>query len=262
MTFPHASFETYTALRDMDISHPDITHPDPDGRWRLGQMASWFRWGATTGDLAPITAQSKESFDQLEPFTTSVILFGVNLGGDKIVDGLEDWRNFHTENHSGDTKMSVSLGMAKEETPGWGQIPAFYMSDVFKLIPTKDGKTLSGQITADLDQGIDHVERCAAILRDELRICMEGAGGQAPTLVAMGGFAFGWLTGAKDVAKEDKRIAEVVDEVLGDGASKRVLQIPHGTSSKSYEVRVAAFNSLLEGIDDAQDRAPEPAAVS
>jgi hypothetical protein len=258
MAFPHASFETYTALRDMDITDPDI-----DGSWRLGQMASWSRWGTTTGDLAPITADSKDSFDQLEPFTTSVILFGVNLGGDKITDGLENWRNFHTENHSGDTKLSISLGMAKNEMTGGDRIPAFYMGDVFKLIPTKNGATLSEQITADLDKGIDHVGRCAAILRDELRICMQGAGGQAPTLVAMGGYAFGWLTGAKKVAKKDKRIADVVDEVLGDGASKRVQLIPHGTSSTTYEVRVAAFKSLLKDIiDSAQDRAPEPAVVS
>ena len=76
MAFPHASFETYTALRDMDISHPDIA-----GAWRLGQMASWSRWGTTTGDLEPITAHSQEGFDQLQPLTTRVILFAINLGG-------------------------------------------------------------------------------------------------------------------------------------------------------------------------------------
>lgn len=259
MAFPHASFETYTALRDMDISHPDITPPDEGGRWRLGQMASWGRWGAATGDLAPITAHSSESFDQLEPFTTSVVLFGINLGGDKIANALEDWRNFHTVSHAGDAKLKESLRMAKIETPEWHRIPAFYMSDVFKLIPTKDGVKLGEQITADLDKGIDHVDRCAAILREELKICMDGAGGQAPTLVAMGGFAFKWLSGAK----KDKRIANVVDEVLGDGARKRVLLMPHGTSSTDYPARVAALNSILKDIiDGAQDRAPEPAAVS
>jgi hypothetical protein len=120
------------------------------------------------------------------------------------------------------------------------------MSDVFKLIPTKDGNELGKQITLDLANGIDHVDRCATILRDELKICMDGAGGEAPTLVAMGGYAFGWLTGAKGVTKGDTRIAAVVDEVLGDGARKRVRQIPHGTSSKTYDERVAAFNALLE----------------
>jgi hypothetical protein len=54
-----------------------------------------------------------------------------------------------------------------------------------------------------------------------------------------------------------------VDEVLGDGASKRVRRIPHGGSSKGYDERVAAFNELLKDITDgAPDCAPEPAAVS
>lgn len=240
MTFPHASYETYAALRDMDISDPLL------GSWRLGQMASWSRWGATTGDLAPITAHSREEFDQLQPLTTSVILFGVNLGGTSIKPDLEDWRNFHTVNHGGDAKLMESLRRAKSKSSGWDEVPAFYMSDVFKLIPTKDGGELGEQITEDLETGIDHVGRCAAILREELEICMAGAGGQAPTLVAMGGYALGWLTGAKNVTKNDMRIADVVDEVLGDGASKRVRLIPHGTSSKTYDFRVAAFNSLLE----------------
>jgi hypothetical protein len=246
MTFPHASYETYAALRDMDISHPDITPSDHEDSWRLGHMASWLRYGAVTGDLAPITANSKEDFDQLEPLTTSVILFGVNLGGKAIAKNLEDWRNFHTVNHNGDTKLKESLRMAKSKSSGWDDVPAFYMSDVFKLIPTKTGGELGEQITADLETGIDHVDRCAAILREELEICMAGAGGQAPTLVAMGDYAFGWLTGAKGVTKGDTRIAAVVDEVLGDGARKRVRQIPHGTSSKTYDERVAAFNALLE----------------
>jgi hypothetical protein len=237
MAFPHASFETYTALRDMDISHPDI-----DGSWRLGQMTSWSRWGTTTGDLAPITADSKDSFDRLEPFTTSVILFAINLGGEAIADGLEDWRNFHT--HRGDTSLSKSVAMAKARTPGGDQIPALYMSDVFKLIPTPDGAKLKDQITDDLDQGIDHVERCAAILRDELKICMDGAGGQAPTLVAMGGWAFDWLTGAT----KDKRIARVVDEVLGDGASQRVRRMPHYVFTASNEKRAAALHPVLVEI--------------
>jgi hypothetical protein len=255
MAFPHASFDTYTALRDMDISHPDIAPPDGGGRWRLGQMASWLRYGAATGDLAPITAHSQEDFDQLEPLTTSVILFGINLGGDEIVDNLEDWRNFHTVNHGGDAKLMESLRRARSKSSGWDEVPAFYMSDVFKLIPTKHGAALDERITADLDNGIDHVDRCAAILRDELTICMEGAGGQAPTLVAMGDYAFRWLSGAR----RDKRLADVVDEVLGGGTRKRVRLIPHGTSSKDYDERVAAFNALLK---DLTDRAPEPAAVS
>ncbi len=239
MAFPHASFETYTALRDMDISHPDI-----DGAWRLGQMASWSRWGTTTADLEPITAHSKDGFDQLQPFTTRVILFAINLGGSSITPDLEDWRNFHTEGHGGDTKLNYSIAMAKDRTPGGDQIPALYMTDVFKLIATKDGEKLNKQIKLDLTQGIDHVERCAAILRDELKICMDGAGGQAPTLVAMGGKAFNWLTGAE----ADKRIADVVDEVLGDGASKRVRRMPHYTYGGKHEERAAALHPVLEEI--------------
>lgn len=236
MAFPHASFETYAALRDMDISDPLL------GSWRLGQMASWSRWGTNTQDLTPITADSEEEFDQLEPFTTSVILFAINLGGEAIADGLEDWRNFHT--HRGDSSLSKSVAMAKALTSGGDQIPALYMSDVFKLIPTPDGAELQDQITDDLEQGIDHVERCAAILRDELKICMDGAGGQAPTLVAMGNWAFDWLTGAT----KDKRIARVVDEVLGDGASQRVRKMPHYVFTASNEKRAAALHPVLEEI--------------
>jgi hypothetical protein len=255
MAFPHASFETYTALRDMDISHPDI-----NGSWRLGQMASWSRWGKTTGDLAPITADSRDSFDRLEPFTTRVILFAINLGGKAIAEGLDDWRNFHTEGHRGDRTLSNSIDLAKEQTSGGDTIPALYMTDVFKLIPTPTAKLLDKQIKQDLAQGIDHVGRCAAILRDELKICMAGAGGQAPTLVAMGSEAFKWLTGDE----KDVRIAQVVDEVLGDGASKLVRQMDHYTfGSGTHESRAAALHPVLEEIvNGAPDRAPEPAVVS
>lgn len=239
MAFPRASFETYTALRDLDISDPFL------GSWRLGQMASWSRWGATTGDLAPITAHSKDSFDQLEPFTTRVILFAINLGGTAIAGGLEDWRNFHTEGHGPDGTLRSSVAMAIEKTSAGDQVPALYMTDVFKLIPTKDAGLLNKQIAADLDKGIDHVGRCAEILRDELRICMEGAGGQASTLVAMGDKAFNWLTGVET----DKRIADVVDEVLGDGASKRVQKMHHYSFGVgSNEKRAAALHPVLERI--------------
>ena len=240
MAFPHASFGTYTALRDMDITHPDI-----DGAWRLGQMASWSRWGTTTGDLDPITAHSRDGFDQLQPLTTRVILFAINLGGTSIAPDLEDWRNFHTKGHGPDTTLRNSIAMAMDRTPGGDKIPAFYMTDVFKLIPTRSAKDLNPAIKRDLARGIDHVGRCAAILRDELNICMDGAGGPAPTLVAMGDEAFGWLTGAR----EDKRIARVVDEVLGDGASKRVRRMDHyAFASGNHESRAAALHLVLEEI--------------
>ena len=238
MTFPPASFETYTALRDMDISHPDV-----DGGWRLGQMASWARWGEATADLAPITASTEDEFNRLQPFTTRVILFAINLGGTAITPDLEDWRNFHTKGHGGDTSLKKSVALAMDLVPGGDTIPALYMTDVFKLIPTETAGDLDRKIKDDLAQGIDHVERCAAILRDELKICMDGAGGQAPTLVAMGGAALKWLTGDT----EDKRIARVVDEVLGDGASKRVREMPHYTNGVgSNEKRAAALQSALE----------------
>jgi hypothetical protein len=238
MAFPHASFETYTALRDKDISDPLL------GSWRLGQMASWSRWGAISGDLAPITAHSQEEFDQIEPLTTRVILFAINLGGTAIKPNLEDWRNFHTKGHSGDGTLKNSIAMATD-FPGGDKIPALYMTDVFKLVPTKTAKNLDRKVELDLAQGIDHVERCAAILRDELRICMDGAGGQPPTLVAMGAEAFKWLT----ATEKDERIARVVDEVLGDGASRRVREMDHYTfGAGTHKSRVAALRPVLKEI--------------
>lgn len=252
MAFPHASFETYTALRDMDITHPDITHEGVVREWRLGQTASWARWGANTSDLAPITAHSQEEFDQLKPFTTRVILFAINMGGTALKLDLEDWRNFHTKGHSPDGTLKNSVAMAWKETSASDQIPALYMTDVFKLIPTPDGRELEDQIRADLEQGIDHVERCAEILRKELKLCLDGSGGQAPTLVGMGDWAFDWLTGAK----KDQRIARVVDEVLGDGASQRVRKMPHYSFTSTNEGRAAALCPVLEGILLEQQEAP------
>jgi hypothetical protein len=137
MAFPNTSFETYKALRDMDISHPDV-----GSAWRLGQMVSWSRWGTTTGDLDPITANSKDDFDQLQPFTTRVVLFAINLGGTSITPDPEDWRNFHTEGHPPDGTLKKSIAMAKDRTPGGDTIPALYMTDVFKLVPTKTAADL------------------------------------------------------------------------------------------------------------------------
>lgn len=252
MAFAHASFDTYTALRDMDISDPLL------GSWRLGQMASWSRWGTSTGDLAPITAHSQEDFDQLQPFTTRVILFAINLGGTAIADGLEDWRNFHTEGHGPDGTLRSSVAMAIEKTSDGDQVPALYMTDVFKLIPTKDAGLLNKQIASDLDKGIDHVERCAAILREELKICVEGAGGQIPALVAMGDKAFNWLTGVE----QDQRIAAVVDDVLGDGASKRVHKMHHYSFGVgSNEKRAAALHRILECVIQGDPTPLEPAAL-
>jgi hypothetical protein len=74
---------------------------------------------------------------------------------------------------------------------------------------------------------------------------MDGAGGQAPTLVAMGDKAFSWLTGVK----KDVRIARVVDEVLGAGASKRVRKMHHYSNGVgSNKERAAALHPVLEEI--------------
>lgn len=219
-------------------------------------MASWSRWGAATGDLAPITAHSQEEFDQLEPFTTRVILFAINLGGTAIKPDLEDWRNFHTKGHRGDKSLWNSVDEGIKRASGEDRIPALYMTDVFKLVPTEKASKLNKQVRDDFKQGIDHVGRCAAILRDELTICKEGAGGQAPTLIGMGKEAFEWLSGAK----KDQRLADVVDEVLGDGASRRVRRMPHYTFGQgSNEKRAAALHPVLEEVVNS---APEPAAVS
>lgn len=240
MTFTQASFDTYKSLRDMDISHPDI-----EGSWRLGQMTSWARWGKTTGDLSSITARSEGEFNQLQPFTTRVILFAINLGGTTMKAELEDWRNFHSGGHRPDGTLKNSIALAKDGLEGASDIPALYMSDVFKLVPTGTAGDLATKIREDRAQGIDHVERCAAILREELKICVEGCGGQAPALVAMGSAAFCWLTGEG----KDTRIAQVVDEVLGDGASKRVTKMDHYANGRgSNAIRAAALRPVLEGI--------------
>lgn len=240
MTFAQADFDTYRSLRDMDISHPDI-----EGSWRLGQMTSWARWGKTTGDLSPITARSEDEFNQLQPFTTQVILFAINLGGTTMAAELEDWRNFHSGSHGPDGTLKNSIALAKDGLEGESDIPALYMSDVFKLVPTGTAGDLSKKIKEDLTQGIDHVERCAAILREELKICLEGAGGQAPALVAMGSAAFSWLAGTG----KDTRIAQVVDEVLGDGASKRVTKMHHYANAVGNNAsRAAALRPVLEEI--------------
>ena len=243
MAFPRVEFDTYTALRDMDISHPDI-----DGSWRLGQMTSWTRWGNATGDLSPITASTAEEFDQLPPFSTRVILFAINLGGTSMSSELEDWRNFHSQNHRGDSTLKNTMKKTTGGLTGGDAIPAFYMTDVFKLVPTANAAQLDAKIKADRAGGIDHVERCAAILREELKLCLDGAGGHSPTLIAIGDAAFFWLTGK---GKKDSRIAEVVDEVLGDGASKGVRRMDHYTfGSGSHESRTAVLQPLLQEIID------------
>lgn len=238
MTFPLVSFEHYKALRDMDLSHPDI-----EKSWRLGQMASWSRWDNKTHDLGLITATTQEEFDLIQPLSTSVIFFAINLGGNVVKSDLADWRNFHTEGHKGDSTLKNTFGHVQNRISE--EIPAFYMTDVFKLIPTLDSGNLNKKIEMDHANGIDHVERCAEILRKELTICLGATGGKIPTLVAMGNAAFRWLTGAT----RDPRISHVVDDVLGDGAHKQVVRMDHYTfGSGTHESRVGVVQPLLEKI--------------
>lgn len=97
----------------------------------------------------------------------------------------------------------------------------------------------------DKSIGIDHVERCAAILQAELTMCMNGAGGQAPVLVATGKQAFDWSTGAR----KDQRIAEVVDKVLGDGARERVVLMDHYTLGNGSNVgRAASLHGAMDKV--------------
>lgn len=236
--FQRARFETYEALRTLDISHPDI-----DGQWRLGQMTSWSKWADQTGDLAPVTASDADEFDALGPVTTSVIFFAINLGGLKLPSESDDWRNFHTTGHIGDSTLRNSFRRAEARFAD--AVPGFYMTDVFKLVPTTNAGKLNTKVREDMAQGVDHVGRCAKILRQELEICRRGAGGAAPTLVALGKEAFRWLTGAVP----DDRISQVVDELLGDGASRDVVQMDHYTfGSGTHESRVAVLEPVMRRV--------------
>lgn len=245
--FPRLDFEHYSLLRDMDISSEDIDQ----NSWRLGQMASWSRWGAKTGDLCPITADDQSRFTQvLGPFSTQVVFFAINLGGKAIAPDLPDWRNFHTPGHRGDGTLKNTFARVEAELDL--QLPAFYMTDVFKLVPTDDSSALDVKIRKDFrDYKIDHVERCARILRQELQICQDGAHGRPLTLVAMGDAAFGWLSGRdKDgKLKKDQRIAHAVDDVLGTGASKNVVRMDHYTfGSGTHESRTEVLVPLMKGL--------------
>jgi len=240
MPLPHTTYATYKTLRDLDIT-PKSKHPEIDGTWRLGHTASWSRWGDTTGDLAPITASSEVEFQRLPPFTTAVVLLAINWGGNAMGTTSESWRNFHAQGHRGDGTLKNTFALTQTRVAE--ELPALYMTDVFKLVPTETASKLSSKIKLDLKRGFDHVDRCAGILREELTLCKEGAGNNAPTLVAIGDAAFSWLSGHE----EDRRIAEVVDEVLGTGASARVRRMDHYTfGSGTHESRSAVLQSVLE----------------
>ncbi|GAA1566527.1 hypothetical protein [Leucobacter aridicollis] len=218
-------FSIYQGLRDLSLTHPEYAN-----LWRMGQIASWSRWGVTTQELAPITADNEADFTALEPFSTGVVFFGINMGGTDIPSTIPDWANFH--NHGPDTTLSKSFAesLRRFSTP----IPAFYMTDVFKLVATPNAQDLESKIKSDMEVGVDHVARCAEILKEELRLCLAGTGGQPPVLVGMGKAAHDWLTGAH--RSRDRRIADAVDLVLGDGAHQRVIRMHHYANGQGSTV--------------------------
>lgn len=240
MPLRHATYATYDALRNLDIT-PAVQHPGIDGTWRLGHTASWSRWGADTGDLRPITASSEQAFQHLQPFSTAIVLLAINWGGNAMGSVDESWRNFHTQGHRGDGTLKNTFALTKSRLAG--ELPALYMTDVFKLVPTETAAKLSRTIRQDHARGFDHIARCAEILREELTLCRKGVDGQIPTLVAIGDAAFSWLTGQGT----DPRIAHAVDEALGNGASTRVRRMDHYTfGSGTHESRSAVLQSVVK----------------
>ncbi|WP_217132935.1 hypothetical protein [Leucobacter chinensis] len=242
MAFDHIDYATYEALRDMDIT-PNASFEDTTGQWDLGHATSWSRWGTETADLEPITANSAAEFATLKPLSTRIVFFAINMGGEAMAEHREHWRNFHTRGHRGDTTLRNSFALAFEGHKSAADIPGFYVSDVFKLIPTKDSNTLASAIKKHRIAGRDHVERCAALLQEELMMCRDGIDGQVPILVAMGKAAFTWLSGDQ----KDQRIAEVVDKTLGAGARDRVVRMAHYANGAGTNVqRAETIRSVLE----------------
>ncbi|MDO5031923.1 hypothetical protein [Corynebacterium sp.] len=237
------SWEIYEELRTLDISDPSI--PDPtiaSRKFRLGQATSWARWGRSQQDRTQITARNEAEFHALAPLTTSVVLLGVNWGATLPDEEVQDWHNFHTAGHAGDARLSKSIPPALDALPhDSGQsAPAPYMTDVFKLVPTRNGVELQRQIAADA--GVhDHVARCAELLRRELAICTRGNGGVPPLLVALGGHAYEWLTGKK---RTSGPIADVVASVFG-GDTPRIAKINHASASRPDAERTAQLITAL-----------------
>ncbi|WKD61690.1 hypothetical protein CCICO_08385 [Corynebacterium ciconiae DSM 44920] len=243
MSATSVSWEIYEELRALDISDASIPDADIAGRkFRLGQAASWARWGTTRDDLAPITASSEKEFSGLAPLTTALVLFGVNWGGSDVACDIEDWRNFHTAKHAGDLRLSRSLPAALETIPReHGELtPAPYMTDVFKLVPTRDGTALQKRIKAD-KASHDHVVRCAELLEVELEICMRGNNDTAPLLVALGGHAYDWLTGKK---RGSGPIEQVVRSLFA-GEEPRIAKINHASASRADTERTAQLSKIL-----------------
>lgn len=245
MALQPVDYATYAALRDLDLSHPDVdaTAPPPDGTdtWVLGHASSWARWSNTTDDVAAITAHSPDEFESLEPLTTSVVVLTTNQAADSPA-GARIWGAFH---HDDDITVADSVRRTYERT---GPIPAPYLTDIFKLLPAPTTE-LDSQIEQERDQNRDHVGRCAQILQQELSLCVDGSDGTTPTLVAVGGAAYTWLSGrdwntGKPIV--DQRIADTVNEVLGEGANRRVEWVPHfNPGVATHDQRATALAAIL-----------------
>lgn len=236
MTFPHAGYDVYSHLRDLDTTHPEV---EGDG-WRLGHTASWARWGSTTDDLAPISASNPEQFADLTPLTTSIVLFGLTWAEPTLPENPTHWQNFHRAGHRPDDLLAESIGSGYRTVLG-PHSPVAYMTDVFKLLPAPDAAALETMLDRELAHGRDHVARCAELLKVEMDICRSGAWRRKPVLVAMGDAAFDWLTGARD-----PRIADALDASLGYGAHRTVTKLPQDAfPSSSAAAEPGAMASIL-----------------
>lgn len=114
------------------------------------------------------------------------------------------------------------------------------MTDVFKLVPTRDGTAPQKQIKADKPMH-DHVARCAALLRVELEICTRGNSGTPPLLVALGGHAYDGLTGKKPGSRP---IMDAVASVFGSEVP-RIAKINHASASRPDPERTAQLIKIL-----------------
>lgn len=237
-------WETYKELRTLEISDPTIPDAALAGqRFRLGQAASWARWGDTRDDLRPITARSEAQFRHLGPLTTAIIFLGLNWGGTQAPRETKDWQNFHATGHAGDLRLSTSLPPALQgipRAPGT-PAPAPYMTDVFKLVPTRNGTALQRQLAADAAVH-NHVARCAALLEAELALCTRSNGGTPPLLVALGAHAYGWLTGVK---RRSGPITQAVAEGCG-GRRPRIVRINHASAARPNAERTRQLAAAIE----------------
>ncbi|MEJ5921797.1 hypothetical protein [Bifidobacterium thermophilum] len=234
------SWEIHEELRTLDISDTSISDVAiAQRKFRLGQAASWARWGNTTYDLAPITADNEDEFQSLAPMTTSVVFLGLNWGGTEVGKDIKDWQNFHAERHGGDTRLKKSLPAALDEIPHEQGVaaPAPYMTDVFKLAPTRDAKDLKKKAKEDHNL----VQRCADLLQTELEICTRGNNGVPPLLIAFGNAAYYWLSGEGNGRAP---FASALSRVYGD--TPRIEKIIHGAAPRPNAMRTEQLISIFK----------------